>query len=211
MYRKTLLIIILIVAMVTSVTGCFIPARVSYRESQVDASCVADLDSSDIGRMLLVIERMENEGEIIAREIKDQLGHPQLLEIHSFTCIKYAGVWVRVSVDFFETEQGAIDFFPSVAMYRNSEQQPIRTEDGPFIWRPCSFFMYDNGAEVFLGDSGRNANEYGYTTSWTMSTNIRLENINIQITEERSDRDFHAPATSEFIKQLCEMLKEGNN
>jgi len=191
--------------------GCTSQNRYSYRESTVDTFPIADLSSDDISQLLYVINQMEREGLISNRRIQERPGASQLIEIHSFSWVGSNENRLSVSVSFFETEQGAIDFIPSEARYRNSQQQVIRVEAGDGVERhPYTFILYNNGAEAMLGDSWRVRDEYGFTIYFIMNSSLRLENLRIRMTENRYRNNFDDPATSEFIKQLCEMLMAVN-
>jgi len=152
---------------------------------------------------------MEREGLITQRRIQERPGASQLIEVHNFNWIGSNDTRLMVGVSFFETEQGAIDFIPSEARLRNSQQQVIRVEDGSER-HPYTFIFYNNGAEARLGDSWRVRDEYGFTIYFIMNSSLRLENIRISMTEHRDRNNFDDPAASEFIKLLCEMLIAAN-
>ena len=206
---KTIITIFTIASVLFLLTGCMSQSRYSYRESTVDTSTIADLSIDDISQVLYVINQMEREGLITQRRIQERPGASQLIEIHNFSWIGSHDARLSVSVSFFETEQGAIDFIPSEARLRNSQQQVIRVEDGSER-HPYTFIFYNNGAEARLGDSWRVRDEYGFTIYFIMNSSLRLENIRISMTEHRDRNNFDDPAASEFIKLLCEMLIAAN-
>jgi len=205
---KSIVITVLIASILFLATGCVFNEERTYRKSKVDASPLAELNSEDIGRMLDVIERLESDDIITSRRIRERPGASQLLEVHDFN---WAGSkpYLRVTVHFFETEQGAIDFTSSDSVYRNSQQHITRVSnvDHPYR-RPFTFVIYDNGAEAKLSDSRANTNEYRAIIDWSITTELRLENYRIRIVEDKLINFFHFPATSKFIQQLVDMLQD---
>jgi len=201
---KSLVITVLITSMLFMATGCAFNEKRTYRESKVDASPIAELNSEDIGRLLVALEFMEREGTISLRRTQKRPGALQLLEVRNFNWVEDDDAILSFAVYIFETEQGAIDYSPSESVYRTGQQHTVRVTDDR---HPFTFVLYDNGTEARLGDSRVLTDEFKFIIHWTMSSSIRLENYRILMTEHRYSDNFDDPTTGKLIKQLVDTLK----
>ncbi|MDR2599669.1 MAG: hypothetical protein LBC73_05280, partial [Oscillospiraceae bacterium] len=183
-------------------------SRDTYRESNVDVSPIAELNSEDIRHMEAVLEQLRASGTLRPYYVQERPGAAQLREVHNFVWRKDDGNSVGVSVSIFLTERGAIDFAPHEAEYRNSSKTSVRSDT-----ERRTYIFFSNGTEAILGDSrmiGYDSNLWFPITQRQLITSIRLKNIRINMSEALHYLDLENPITSEFIKLLVEMLKENS-
>jgi len=179
----------------------------AHRESKVDISPIAELSSEEMGRLEGVLERLLEDDAVKGYNLKWPSGAGHLRENHDFRWVR-GDECIDVRVSVFETEQCAINFISSEALYRLSAPAPYRNDFDKF-----TFLFLENGAEIRLGDSfiPKRFGDLGIPGSWRqMNTAMRLGNIRISMSEERHYLDLDNNVTGDFIKTLCEMLGEEN-
>jgi hypothetical protein len=173
----------------------------SYRKSIVDASPIAELSSDQIDRLEDVIERFKEYDFITRFDIEEEeYTGPHLSKIYSF-------VWRRekphsllgISVNIYRDEQRAIDDIQFWARLSDEEKQPY------------TLIENDNNTEALLYDSRmiRSADALYFPNSQRhINSGIRLGNAHISMSETQEYYNLDKDVSSEFIKLLCEMLKD---
>ena len=175
------------------------------RESKVDVSPIAELSNREMGHLIDTLGRLREDDSIRGYRVEEQRDGGHLKETHNFMWVR-GDEFIHVMVRIFDTEQGAIAFSSSESLYRLNAPAPYRSDVGKF-----TFLFFENGAEIRLRDSDvqKTFGDLGIAKSWrNVNTSMRLQNIRISMTERRHYLDLDNNITSDFIKILCEMLKE---
>ena len=164
-----------------------------YRKSKVDISPMAELSVKQVYMLEDTIKQLEEHDFITRFDATDMPTNPRVSMIYSFTWQNPdSGKGVRVvSGSFYLEEQEAINRLRSEA---KGMHRTIKNDNNTEAVL-CHSRMYRN--EYFIPDLSRSLYSY-----------IRFGNAVIIISEHLEYNELHLNASSEFIKWICELLKD---
>ena len=172
-----------------------------YRKSEVNVSPIAELSSEQIDRLEDAIERFRQYDFITRFNIEEEkYTGSHLIKIFNL-------VWYReephsllnISVSFYKEEQRAIDDFNFWISFSSRDKKKF------------TLITNDNNTEALLNDSKmiRTSDTlYIPDSKRYISSGIRLGSAYISLTERQENNNLDMNISTEFIKLLCDMLKD---